>query len=158
MADTSTNPVADEQIVLAAFKSLDLTSVRSEAQLEDLVTARALTLRRLLKPGSLPMRTLGAYPIPARVLSIEEGADDSHRLLVTFRALRAEDGSEPETIRTDRCDGPLGRVVKGMWSDEVVSRPGRDRKVVIYKQTEQDTQDQTRRYRNAPYVTRFGSL
>lgn len=156
MDDSPASTISDEELVLAAFRSLDLTSVRSESQLEDLVTARALTLRRLLKPGSLPRRTLAAYPIPARVTSIEEGTDGSRRLLVTFTPLKG-DGAE-ETIRTDRSDGALGRVVARLWSDDIVSRPGKDRKVVIYKTTETDPKDPTRKYRNAPYVTRFGSV
>lgn len=149
--------LSDADLIREAVRSLDLGEQGSWAEVERLVTRRALLLRRLQKPTSLPMRTLTAVPILAKVLSIEEGHDRSTRLYVTYRTLK--DG-KVEHVRTDRTDGPGGAAVKRLWDKSLADPEGNGPTVVIYKTNEgaSGTGAGAQGYRNAPFVTLAGRV
>ena len=111
------------------------------------ITDRVIALRNLTRENGLPMRVLGAIPIPATIKSVEY-EKSSTRLVISYVPLHPNDGEyKIEKVRSDRTDTKDGKAISDMWHDAVGKR------VVIYKTTEK-TGDVTKpSVRIAPYMT-----
>ena len=117
------------RLVERAYDSLGEDANGTPDAVMERVVRRALNLRRLTNPRSIAMLTLMSSPIRCRVASVEF-EEATQRFVIGFVAAGSETG-EVEQIRSDRVDGPDGRIVRKLWNESLV---GRD--VVIYKLNE----------------------
>lgn len=120
---------------------------RNEAELA--VTRRAMFLRRMMSPDSLPAKALKAAPIPCRIVS-KRYDESCCRYYIEFCALSNQDGTV-EHIRSLRNDGRAGSVVDEIWAP---IEPGCE--AVIYKLNEEpresDKKAAPQGYRTAPFA------
>lgn len=139
-----------KELILDAVRTLNFSDYKSQADLDAAVCTRVRTLQGLLREDSIPMRMLEGIPIRAEVISCEK-EENTSRYLLTFKANNAEEGAEPEIIRSDRTDGWNGRAVEKMWSG---IEPGQ--RVLLYKVTEETNNPKKPKVRVAPYIVIIG--
>lgn len=139
-------------VIASAYASLDFSQIEpTQASLDEHLMRRINSLRYQLRDTSLPMRMLNCVPLYATIISVEF-EETSTRYVITFKT--DQEGSEAETIRSDRTDGRDGDFVKKLWSNpHLIGAP-----VIIYKTNEdmstKNPRDKGRTVRVAPYVTR----
>ena len=146
---TSPSQVSNEDIVLAAVDSINWSDPKVQSDPERMVAVRALTIRRLLAPSSLPMTALNAVALPSEIVKVEF-EERSQRYLVTFRRLgRDQDGNpfQEEIVRSDRVDSNRGDRTRNLCTGLM---PGR--KYMVYKET-QSSPDGTKKYRHLVWAT-----
>lgn len=145
MDDKNTQELVDgtpaaRDLVALAIETLDWSDPSVAANQEVAVTRRALRLRGLLDPDSVPIKTLGATVIYAELAGtrLEES---SNRIVVDFAPLVKGVSGDPEQIRTPRLDTRAGKLVDGLLRS---IRPGS--RVRLYKSHE--TGRDGRKYRS----------
>lgn len=138
------------ELILDAIKTLDFSKFGSFNEMEAEVCTRVRTLQSLLGEKSLPMRMLSGIPIYAEVVSCTK-EESTSRYVLTFKASNADEGAEPEHIRSDRTDGRGGKGVDAMWS---AIEPGQ--RVLLYKLMEETKNPDKPKVRVAPYITILG--
>ena len=141
-----------KELILDAVRTLNFSDYQSYAELESDLCTRVRTLQNLLSERSLPMRMLEGIPIYAEVISCEK-EESTSRYLLTFKASNANEGDEPEHIRSDRTDGRGGRGVETMWA---AIEPGQ--RVLLYKLIEETNNAKKPKVRVAPYITVIGRV
>lgn len=135
-----------KELILDAVKTLNFSDYKTQADLDVAVCTRVRTIQGLMNENSLPMRMLDGTPIRAEVISCEK-EENTSRYLLTFKANNAEDGADPEIIRSDRTDGWNGKAVEKMWAD---IEPGQ--RVLLYKVVEDTNNPKKPKVRVAPYI------
>lgn len=148
--DRSLTDEEKKELILDAVKTLDFGKISSYNELEAEVCTRIRTLQSLMSERSLPMRMLEGIPIYAEVISCEK-EENTSRYLLTFKASNAEEGAEPEIIRSDRTDGRNGKAVDKMWCEIEAGQ-----RVLLYKITEETNNPKKPKVRVAPYIVITG--
>ena len=135
----------NSQIIANAVQIVN--SATDEPDNFDFEVARvALMLRRQLRETSLVSRILNATAIFGTVVSVAF-EESSKRYVIQFKAGKQREGFDDiESFRSDRVDGPNGRMVEQMWSNAA------GRRGYIYKYLEATNDPKKPSVRLAPYI------
>lgn len=137
----------DEKVhnVELAYLGLCLKGVQPS---EFSLTQEVLSIGRMTSEASLAMVVQDSVRLLAVVKNIEL-EESSQRYLITFQAVG---GSDEETIRSERLDDRHGKIVRSLWSQELVGH-----RVLLFKKNEESKDPKNASgYRVAPWMIDFG--
>lgn len=151
MSNEINNDKTEEQKSVVRLAYLALCLRNNDVSPEGLV-GEVLRIESMTKDNSLAMMVQNAVRIRAKVVSVKF-EQSSQRYLISYIASNNGTG-EIETIRSERIDGPHGKIAERIWSGI-----HEDDEVVIFKKNEvanDNGRNASNGYRVAPWVVVVG--